>query len=81
MATPPPPSSPSPATRKSAAAKRKRKPQVSTAPRLQTKTLLASTRDELRAVQADLEELVEARRLLLQEGAKPTLGLVAPKRS
>ncbi|KAJ0396425.1 hypothetical protein P43SY_007750 [Pythium insidiosum] len=51
--SPPPAAAPSspPVARKATAAKRKRKTPVSTAPRLQTKTLLASTRDELRVIQ------------------------------
>ncbi|TMW57070.1 hypothetical protein Poli38472_002995 [Pythium oligandrum] len=65
-----------------ASAPRKRKAPVSTAPRLQAKTLLASTRDELREIQTDLQELADARRLLLardKRGTKSTLQLVPPK--
>ncbi|GAB9464354.1 hypothetical protein Gpo141_00001786 [Globisporangium polare] len=61
--------------------KRKRAAPVSTASTLQTKTLFASTRDELREIQTELEELAQDRRKLIDadaSGRKAVLPLLPP---
>ncbi|KAF1331428.1 hypothetical protein FI667_g4090, partial [Globisporangium splendens] len=65
-------------------AKRKRASSVSTASTLQARTLYASTRDELREIQSELEEVAEERKKMMEQdtsGRRAVLSLVAPSAS